>query len=288
MKYKIRFFSSFGDEKQVKEVLHRLCETSNMNNYGAGKEIEVTDDDDYSHVFILNTAMPKLKENFPKENVVGLAFEPYIFLGLSQEFIDYAEKNIGKYFIGDRSILPSVFVEHYSYMWYCTPCRTIPFKTKRMSIMVSEKGVTEGHMYRHMLVQGILREGLPVDIYGRGCAYYKIEDDRLKGEFEEVEPYRDYDFHICIENVQSNHYFSEKIVNPLLNGTTPIYLGCMNIQQYFGKIITLSKNPVSDLELLKNILREPMKYKKDIDLEKIKDTVYLYRNLDSIFKKRNA
>ena len=285
MKYKIRFFSSFGDEKQIKKLLHRLCETNYMDNYGENKEIEVTDNDDYSHVFILNTAMPELKENFPKENVVGLAFEPLIFLGLSQEFIDYAEKNIGKYFIGDRSILPSVFVEHYSYMWYCTPCRTIPNKTKRMSIMVSEKGVTEGHMYRHMLVQGILREGLPVDIYGRGCAYYKIEDDRLKGEFEELEPYTDYDFHICIENIESNHYFSEKIVNPLLNGTTPIYLGCMNIQQYFGKIITLSKNPVSDLELLKNILREPEKYKKNIDLERVKDTVYLYRNLDYIFKK---
>jgi len=285
MKYKIRFFSSFGDEKQVKEVLHRLCETSNMDNYGEGKEIEVTNGDDYSHVFILNIAMPKLKDNFPKENVVGLAFEPLIFLRLSPTFIDYAEKNIGKYFIGDRSILPSVFVEHYSFMWYCTPCRTIPNKTKKMSIMISDKGVTEGHMYRHKLVQEILREGLPVDIYGRGCAYYKINDSRLKGEFEELEPYRDYDFHICIENVQSNHYFSEKIVNPLLNGTTPIYLGCINIQQYFGKIITLSKNSVSDLELLKNILREPMKYKKNIDLEKIKDTVYLYRNLDYIFKK---
>ena len=68
MKYKIRFFSSFGDEKQVKEVLNRLCETSNMDNYGKDKEIEVTDGNDYSHVFILNTAMPKLKDNFAKEN----------------------------------------------------------------------------------------------------------------------------------------------------------------------------------------------------------------------------
>ena len=288
MKYRIRFFSSFGDEKQVKEVLHRLCETSNMDNYGVGKEIEVTDGDDYSHVFILNTAMPKLKDNFPKENVVGLAFEPLIFLGLSQTFVSYAEKNIGKYFIGDKSILPSVFVEHFSYMWYCTPCKSIPDKTKRMSIMISEKGKTDGHKYRHILVQKILKENIPVDIYGRGCMYYKMNDSRLKGEFTELEPYQDYEFHICIENVESKHYFSEKIMNPLLNGTTPIYLGCVNIQQYFGNIITLTKNPVSDLELLKNILKDPMKYKKEIDLEKIKDTVYLYRNLDSIFKKRNA
>jgi len=288
MKYKIRFFSSFGDEKQVKEVLNRLCETADMDNYGEGKEIEVTDGDDYSHVFILNTAMPKLKDNFPKENVVGLAFEPLIFLGLTQNFINYAEKNIGKYFIGDKSILPSVFVEHFSYMWYCTPCKSIPDKTKIMSIMISEKGKTRGHKYRHILVQKILQQGLPVDIYGRGCMYYNINDSRLKGEFTELEPYKDYKFHICIENVESNHYFSEKIMNPLLNGTTPIYLGCVNIQQYFGKIITLSKNENKDMELINNILLEPEKYKKEIDLERVKDTVYLYRNLDTIFAEKTS
>ena len=288
MKYKIRFFSSFGDAKQVKSVLNRLCETELMSNYGRDKEIEITDNDDYSHVFILNTAMPKLKDNFPKENVVGLAFEPLIFLGLSHEFINYAERNIGKYFIGDKKMLPSVFTEHFSYMWNCTPCRSIPDKSKKMSIMISEKGNTFGHKYRHMLVSNILKEGLPVDIYGRGCKYYNINDDRLKGEFTELEPYQDYEFHICIENVESNHYFSEKIINPLLNGTTPLYLGCVNIENYFGKILTLSKNEGEDVELIKNILINPQDYKKEIDLEKVKDTVYLYRNLDSIFMKKNA
>ena len=115
-----------------------------------------------------------------------------------------------------------------------------------------------------------------------------MNDDRLKGEFTELEPYQDYEFHICIENVESNHYFSEKIINPLLNGTTPLYLGCVNIETYFGKILTLSKNEEEDVGLIKNILINPQDYKKEIDLEKVKDTVYLYRNLDSIFMKKNA
>ena len=72
-------------------------------------------------------------------------------------------------------------------------------------------------------------------------------------------------------------------MNPLLNGTTPIYLGCQTIESYFGNIITLSKNVENDMNLIKNIINNPSEYKKDIHLEKVKDKIYLYRNLDKIF-----
>tara|TARA_B100000886_G_scaffold334007_1_gene288899 strand:- start:952 stop:1809 length:858 start_codon:yes stop_codon:yes gene_type:complete len=281
MIFKIRFFSSFGDATKIGPTLERLCETEYMSNYG--KNIQITNGDDYTHVFILNTAMPKLKEGFPKSNVVGLAFEPIYFLGLTPEFVKYAEENIGRYFIGDKKNLPDVFVEHFGYMWYCTPCRSIPEKTKPMSIMISEKGKTFGHLYRHELVKEILKTDLPIDIYGRGCGFYKFYDPRIKGQFEELEPYTDYEFHICIENIETHSYFSEKIMNPLLNGTTPIYLGCKTIESYFGNIITLSKNVENDMNLIKNIIKNPSEYKKDINLEKVKDKIYLYRNLDKIF-----
>jgi hypothetical protein len=255
-----------------------------MENFGKDKEIEITTNDDFTHVIILNTAMPTIPKHIDKKNVIGLAFEPRLFLGLSQSFVHYAEKNIGKYFIGDNQGLPHPFVENFSYMWYCTPCKTIPLKNKIMSIMISEKGKTFGHMYRHYLTREILKRGLPVDIYGRGCQIYNTqEDSRLMGQFEELEPYKDYLFHICIENVESNHYFSEKIINPLLNGTTPIYLGCRNIEQYFGNIIKLSKSIERDIDLIKDIIKNPDHYKKEINLNEVKDTVYLLRNLDVIF-----
>ena len=284
MKCKIRFFSSFGDPNECGKILDRLCETSLMENFGKDREIEITTNDDYTHVIILNTAMPTIPKHIDKKNVIGLAFEPRLFLGLSQPFVDYAKKNIGKYLLGDKYDLQEPFIEHFSYMWYCTPCKTIPFKNKIMSLMISEKGRTFGHLYRHYLAKEILKQGLPVDIYGRGCQYYnKEEDDRLKGEFEELEPYRDYLFHICIENVESNHYFSEKIINPLLNGTTPIYLGCTNIEKYFGTIIKLSKSIERDIDLIKDIIKNPDHYKKEINLDEVKDKVYLLRNLDTIF-----
>jgi hypothetical protein len=306
MTIKIRIFSSFCESANCKKTFERLCETSKMSNYGPDKDIYITNDDDYTHVIILNTAMPVLK-NIPKQNVVGLAFEPPIFLGLSLDFVEYAEKYIGKYFIGEKYDLPSPFIENYSYMWYTTPLTYIPIKTKRMSIMVSEKNDAPGHKYRHMLVQRILSQNLPIDIYGRGCEKYnylnsntnssnqnsifpfllkkQTKDPRLKGKFEDIEPYESYDFHICIENFSTNEYFSEKITSTLLCGTTPIYWGCKNIDSYFpDSFIKLTGSIDSDILLLTNILKNPEEYKKNIDIDLVKDKINILKHLDDIFE----
>ena len=48
----------------------------------------------------------------------------------------------------------------------------------------------------------ILKHELPIDIYGRGCInYIKFHSPYIKGNFENLEPYENYDFHIAIENV---------------------------------------------------------------------------------------
>lgn len=282
---RIRIFSSFGKSENCKEIYERLCEAHLLDFYGENMEVFITNDNDYTHVLILNTAMPIIPPHIPKENVVGLAFEPTVFLGLTQEFVNYAIKNIGKYYIGDTMGLPLPFIEHFSYMWHNPPMQTLPIKTKPISMMVSEKTSQDGHKYRHELIQRILQIDLPIDIYGRGCRYYEhLQDPRIKGEFTETEPYNDYHFHICIENCQTEHYFSEKIMNPLLAGTTPIYLGCRNIDSYFpGLVLTLSGNLDSDIELLIQIVLDISGYKRQIDLEKVKDNIYLLRNIDKIF-----
>ena len=165
---RIKFFSSFCDSKVCKDTYERLCEVHNMPNYnsnGKGKNIFITTGDDYTHAIILNTAMPVLK--IPKENVLGLAFEPPAFLGITKEFINYAQKNIGKYFIGDKRHwaavvnLPDVFKEHYAYTWHSAPLTYIPVKNKLMSIMVSNKKHAPGQKYRHKLVDHILISGFP-------------------------------------------------------------------------------------------------------------------------------
>jgi hypothetical protein len=306
MTIKIKIFSSFCDSEHCKLKLEDLCEKINIPNYGGDKDIYITTLDDYTHAIILNTAMPKLK-NIPKKNVVGLAFEPPLFLNLTLEFIQYAEKYIGKYFIGDKYDLPRPFVEHYAYTWHTKPLTYIPIKNKTLSIMVSEKNMAPGHKYRHLLVQRILSMNLPVDIYGRGCEIYNNykntasqlpnndfsyesllnihkRDPRLKGCFQNIELYENYDFHICIENFKTAEYFSEKVIDPLLCGTTPIYWGCKNIDNYFpGYTIQLSGNIETDILLISDILRDPLKYKKTIDVDFVKDKINLLKNLDTVF-----
>lgn len=283
---KIRIFSSFCTSENCKSVYERLCETHFIRDYGIDKSIYITTGDDYTHVIIVNIAMPKIKDNIPTSHVIGLAYEPLPFLGLTPEFIKYAQTYIGKYYIGEKGNLPDPFVEHYGYMWHITPLMTIPSKTNIMSIMVSNKNSAPGHQYRHQLVQAILQSNLPIDIYGRGCMYYtNIKDSRLKGDFDELEPYESYKYHIAIENFKTPHYFSEKITNTLLCGTTPIYWGCTNIADYFLNITyELSGDVANDMNLLRMIFHNPEYFKKSIDIDSIKQKINLLKNIENIFE----
>ena len=167
--------------------------------------------------------------------------EPIAFIDINNNFIDYAKENIGKYFIGDKGNLPAPFVESYSFLWRNkAPEESIPKdkKTDFCSIIFSGKNFAPGHDYRIRLVDEILKTELPIDIWGLGCnldRYKKLTDPRIKGKFERFEPYMKYKFHVCIENFQSNHYFSEKIINSLLVNTVPIYLGWEILNNIFPK-----------------------------------------------------
>jgi hypothetical protein len=277
--YKIKIFCPFDSSKNCKEIYERINYTNEIDFYGKDKKIYITDEDDYTHAIIINTIMPELK--IPKENVIGLAFEPIQFLGLSNQFIDYVQKNIGKYYIGDKYDLPQPFVEHFGYMWHSRPPKAITNKPNIMSIVVSNKRSAPGHIYRHILIEQIIKLGLPIDIYGHGSNSYSY--NRIKGSFNDVEPYENYLYSICIENYQCNHYFSEKIITPLMYNCKPIYLGCKNINSYFDNIIKLTEDINQDILLIIEIIKNPMKYYKPTHNEKNIKTVNLIENIERLY-----
>jgi hypothetical protein len=277
---KIKIFSPFASSTLCKEKYEKNCLVNSIDFYGKDKKIYLTADEDYTHVIIINTIMPKLKD-IPKENVIGLAFEPIYFLGLSPQFIEYAKKYISKYFIGDKLDLPEPFVEHFGYMWYSRPPKEITNKSKLMSIIVSEKKFASGHIYRHTLVELIIQHKLPVDIYGRGSTNYKY--DRVMGKFDNVEPYEDYMFSVCIENYVSNHYISEKVMSPLMYNCTPIYLGCKNINSYVENVISISGNANQDIETIIKILGNPQLYYRKTYTERNIQAVNLIQHVESLY-----
>jgi len=276
----IKVFCSFAPSSNCKEVYERINYAKECSFYGKNNKYYITNDDNYTHAILINTPMPELK--IPKENVVGLAFEPIYFLNLTAEFIDYAKKHVGKYFIGDKFNLPEPFMEHFGYMWHSRPPKEINIKNKIMSIIVSEKKFAPGHKYRHELVEKIIKLKLPVDIYGRGSNNY-IYKDRIMGQFNDAEPYENYYFSICIENVISNHYFSEKIATPLMYNCMPVYYGCRNITNYVENVNILSGDVEKDIQLIKNIIENTEFYYKKTFTEKNKKAVNLIENLPNIF-----
>lgn len=280
---KIKFFCSFAPSDKCKEVFEKINYASECCFYGPDKKYYFTNDDDYTHAIIINTSMPNLI--IPKENVLGLAFEPIYFLGLTHEFINYAKNHIGRYFIGDtlRYNLPEPFVEHFAYMWHSRPSKEINIKTKFMSIIVSEKLFAPGHIYRHELVEKIIELNLPIDIYGRGSGKYLNKSSRIMGLFNDAEPYELYNYSICIENTVCNDYFSEKIITPLMYNCMPIYLGCKNIDNYVENIIKLEGNIEIDIKTIIKIIQKPSNYYTKTYTDRNIKAVNLIQNLPNIF-----
>jgi hypothetical protein len=277
--YKIKIFCPFSTSKNCKEVYERINYSNLISFYGKNNKVYFTDDEDYTHAIIINTITPELK--IPKENVIGLAFEPIQFLGLTRQFVDYAIAHIGKYYIGDKYDLPEPFIEHFGYMWHSRPPKEIVNKPTLMSIVVSTKRSAPGHIYRHTLIDQIIQLGLPIDIYGHGSKQYSY--NRIKGPFNDAEPYENYLYSICIENYQCNHYFSEKIITPLLYNCTPIYLGCKNIGSYFDNIINLTGDVKQDILLIIKIITNPLQYYKPTYNEKNIKTVNLIENVEKLY-----
>ena len=293
---RIKFFSDYCVSGHCKQEYERACLVQNIDYYGKTKKIYFTTTETYTHAIILNCPTPPNLQ-VPPKNVIGFAQEPHDtpFLKIHQNnFIDYAVKNIGKYFMGSVDKFPSpTFVGHHGFLFYETP-KPLPFrpqKSKLMSIMVSHKTYTPGHQYRHIIARHILKYNWPIDIWGNGVDNYKREfpnNKNIMGGFKSMEEMcKNYLFTIAIENTSHDHYFTEKIVNPLINNTVPLYWGCKRVEEYFpNHTIRLTGNITRDVIIIHSVLRNPNKYIAEykIDQEMVLNKVNLVKNIERIFE----
>jgi len=259
----VRIFTNYESNPPLKHIMEVWERAIEHPEYG--KKIRFTEQDDYTHAIIVNTAMPEL--HLPKSKVIGLTWEPAPFWPGCPSFKRYAKRHIGSYYLVQgfpirRLGLP--FKKGYTFMHHsiARPPNN-PQKTKVMSIIFSAKRTTINHKYRHVLVEAILRSKLPIDVYGRGCRSlpsYLRQDSRVKGGFpmNSDKPYTDYIYSIAIENVSVAGYISEKYKNCIVCNTVPVYLGCTNIEAYFpGCQIKLEGNLVRDMSTLNRLLQKP-------------------------------
>lgn len=138
-------------------------------------------------------------------------------------------------------------VTKYGWTWYAfggtriAPAdRMIGPKSRGVSIVASPKRGLEGHRLRHELIEALGAEYL--DAYGP--EYRPIER-----KLDALAPYM---FHVAIEAVSRDCFFSEALIDPLLTGVVPIYWGAPSIGTIFdtrGMILCHSLEELCDAVL---------------------------------------
>lgn len=163
--------------------------------------------------------------------------------------IKILEKTFIKIFVNDKSLLKLSPIFEYVY-----PASNMPWiktmemtnKTKLVSMILSNKKTTEGHILRHRLSEKYQDK---IDKYGQGVGKYieKKEQGML-----------DYMFSFCIENANYDLYFTEKITDAISCGTIPIYWGSREIGTIFNEKGIIFLDDVGELEKLNESLYEEM------------------------------
>lgn len=113
-------------------------------------------------------------------------------------------------------------------------CLKPPVKDKVMSVITSQKNFMPDHQRRLNFINELKkRHSNQIDFYGYG-------GKELKDKAEGINSYK---FHLCFENSSSNTYWTEKLMDPILGYSLPVYYGCKNIETFFEKgIIKIDLN----------------------------------------------
>jgi hypothetical protein len=259
-KIKVKCFASFCSDVQI----HRNMLTAWDIPTGRHNNLEFTSDNDFTHAVIFNWTKPDLR-GIPPENVIGFSQEPKPLTQFSGEFLDWAVEHVGTYFVDDNSQLPENFVEGHLFITpkLCWKTKDDLFpKTRKMSLIASEKRFLEGHDFRHRLIEAILQTDLPVDIYGRTTERYHDSLGRVKGPFATTEPWNGYEYAISIENTRNQHYYSEKFTTCLESRTFPIYYGADKVQEWYGDdccVPLVNTNIDEALDCIMDVFNHPRK-----------------------------
>lgn len=178
--------------------------------------------------------------------------------------------------------------------WFsCPPQLGVPIPKQHIISMSLEncRRSSPGFLLGHRLAKYILNTDLPVAIYG-GIRTYVKADNRLKSVVEGVEAFRDYRFHIVLEENYTDlvDHPSGALISALLYQATPIYLGGVNgldgffLDQGISVREMCSENADENelfrkmCEVVWKICKNPEWYVKSIDQQGVFSRVNLLEN----------
>jgi hypothetical protein len=137
--------------------------------------------------------------------------------------------------------------------WVETP--KIYEKTKLVSMICSDKRFTELQRFRFNYA---IKNKDKLDLYGNINNHISLKEDGLI----------DYMFSVCVENDDSDTYFTEKILDCFATGTIPIYKGTKNIVNHFNQNGIIFLDDISLDDLTPELYYSKMDYIKE-NFEKV-------------------
>ena len=160
----------------------------------------------------------------PKRGVsVAWLIEPLCFAPANYQYIKDHIQDFDYILTHEKSLLSldeRISFVPFGCCWVSPNDQKIYDKTKNVSIISSNKKITDGHKLRHEVIREF---GEYIDVYGRGYNPIDLKIDGLK----------DYRYSIVIENCKRDYWFTEKLIDCFMTGTIPVYWGCPSIGDFF-------------------------------------------------------
>lgn len=97
-----------------------------------------------------------------------------------------------------------------------------PEKPLGLSCVTSSLNFLPGHGERLAFLDRLRTAGVALDVFGRGLR-------PIADKWDVVAPYR---YSLALENFSGPYYWSEKIIDPLLAWSMPIYYGCTKLDDW--------------------------------------------------------
>lgn len=173
-------------------------------------------------------------ENSKSDVKVFAQIEPNEIMGLNSEII--AKANLFDYVLTYESeVLKSInngILFEYGTKWIDIDQYQFKEKDFSISTICGHKTITANHVLRQKLWYKQNQIKTPKKFFlSRLGGVENFNNNPILGESKE--PLFDSMFHICIENVSKENFFTEKLIDCLLCKSMPVYIGCQNIGNYF-------------------------------------------------------
>jgi hypothetical protein len=117
-------------------------------------------------------------------------------------------------------------------------------KKLKVFFVCGNKQMVEGHKFRHKVYEQKDKITIP------STWIYTCPSE------EKLEHFKDSMFHVAVENVKKENFFTEKIIDAFLTRTVPVYRGCTNLDQFFDMDGVITFDTEDELVQILNSLTE--------------------------------